>query len=105
MRSAYALKSRSSCRVQGSYSAQKAVSLALPDTASVGDMQKSPKQTCCPALRPDEILDFLTEVNYCQNPQVHDASASSEGSAQAKDGCQSFRADFRGNLRQPVSAG
>jgi len=85
MRSAYALKSRSSCRMQWSYSAQKqAVSLALPDTASVVDMQMSLKETCCSAVRPNEILNFLTEVNYCQNPQVHDADASSQGSGKAK---------------------
>ena len=87
MRSAYALKSRSPCRMQWSYSAQKqAVSLALPDTASVGDMQNSLNETCALRYAPNEILNFPTEVDYCQNLQVHDAGASSQGSAKAKWG-------------------
>ena len=62
--------------MQWSYSAQKqAVSPALPDKTSVGDMQNSLNETSCSAVLPNEILKFLTEVNYCHNLQVDDAGA------------------------------
>jgi hypothetical protein len=38
----------------------------------------------CSAVRPNEILNLLTEVDYCQNLQVHDVGASSKESAKAK---------------------
>src|SRR5262249_17928107 len=74
MHSAYALKNRSSCRMRWSCSARKpVVTPVLPDTASGVDTQDSLKETCLSAVRPDEILNFPKEVNYCQNPQVHGA--------------------------------